>query len=208
MKKATPAALAILLALSAADKKPTSATYVPSDDVQATLKRAPEGTVSDQQIRVVDVGRVNVGIGAVYRSQKAPQQAVEHDQMTEVYHVMEGSGTLVTGGAIVNPQRRGPDHPSVRDLNGPSINGTALQNGAIDAGTIQVADRRMVGPPALGIYNGASCHKGPGALHDVVDLRHLVVLDGLLWRFLGPVDCADPHVDSTYVNHANLLIAH
>jgi quercetin dioxygenase-like cupin family protein len=129
MKKATLPALAILFALAAADKKPTQATYVTSDDVQATLKRAPEGTVSDQQIRVIDVGKVNVGIGAVYRSQKAPQQAVEHDQMTEVYHVMEGSGTLVTGGTIVNPQRRAPDHPSVRDLNGPSINGTALQNG-------------------------------------------------------------------------------
>jgi hypothetical protein len=41
---------------------------------------------------------------------------------------MEGSGTLVTGGTIVNPERRGPEHPSIK-LNGPSVNGTALENG-------------------------------------------------------------------------------
>jgi hypothetical protein len=36
---------------------------------------------------------------------------------------------VATGGTIINPQRRAPDHPSVRDPNGPSINCTALQNG-------------------------------------------------------------------------------
>jgi hypothetical protein len=50
----------------------------------------------------------------------------ENWRMPEVCRVMEGSAT---GGTIVNPQRRTPDHPSVRALNGPSINGTALQNG-------------------------------------------------------------------------------
>ena len=128
MKKATLTALAILFALAAADKKPTSASYVTNDDIQATLQRAPEGTVSDQQIRVIDVGKVNVAVGAVYRSQKAPQQAVEHDKTTEIYHVIEGSGTLVTGGTILNPERRGPDHPSIK-LNGPSVNGTSLKDG-------------------------------------------------------------------------------
>src|SRR5260370_34917827 len=100
MKIPTLAALGILCAVEGADKKPTSATYVTADDIQATLKRAPEGTVSDQQIRVIDVGKVNVGIGVVYRSQKAPQQAVEHDQITEVYHVMEGSGPIATRGTM------------------------------------------------------------------------------------------------------------
>jgi mannose-6-phosphate isomerase-like protein (cupin superfamily) len=128
MRKAILGALGILAVLFAADSKPGSATYVINEDIQATLKRAPEGSVSDQQIRVIDVGKVNVAVGAVYRSAKAPQLAVEHDQTTEIYHIMEGSGTLVTGGAIVNPERRGPEHPSIK-LNGPSVNGTALVNG-------------------------------------------------------------------------------
>jgi mannose-6-phosphate isomerase-like protein (cupin superfamily) len=136
MQKAMPGGLVILCALFAADRKPTSATYVTNAEIQATLKRAPENSVTDQQIRLVDAGKANVGVGVVYRSAKANQAAVEHDQMTEVYHIIEGSGTLVTGGTIVNPQRRGPDHPSVRELNGPSVNGTALQNG----------ESRQVGP--------------------------------------------------------------
>lgn len=30
-----------------------------------------------------------------------------HDSVTEVYHVLEGSGTLVTGGTLTEPERRG-----------------------------------------------------------------------------------------------------
>ena len=88
MQKLLLAILTVLSAL-AADTRST-ATYVPSSDVQATLKRAPENSVSDQQIRVVDVGKYNIGVGVVYRSVKAVQAAVEHDQVTEVYTIMEG----------------------------------------------------------------------------------------------------------------------
>jgi mannose-6-phosphate isomerase-like protein (cupin superfamily) len=134
MQKLLFAILTVLSAL-AADTRST-ATYVPSSDVQATLKRAPENSVSDQQIRVVDVGKYNIGVGAVYRSVKAVQAAVEHDQVTEVYTIMEGSGTLVTGGTLVNAKRRPGDHRSVAELNGPSVDGTGLQGG----------ESRRVGP--------------------------------------------------------------
>jgi len=126
----------VLSALSSADSKPASATYVSSGDVQATVKRAPENSVSDQQIRVVDAGQYNVAVGVVYRSAKAVQAAVAHDQVTEVYTIMEGSGTLVTGGTMIDPRRRQADHRSVKELNGPSVDGTALQGG----------ESRRVGP--------------------------------------------------------------
>ena len=128
-----------LCVLSAADTKTRSATYINAGDLQATLDRAPKDKVTDQQVRVVDVGKVNVGVGVVYRSAKAPQAAVEHDQMIEVYHIMDGSGTLVTGGIIQKPQRRAANDASVRDLVGPSITGTVLENG----------DSRHVGPGDL-----------------------------------------------------------
>jgi mannose-6-phosphate isomerase-like protein (cupin superfamily) len=116
-------------ALAATDAKPDAATYIPNADVQATLKKAPEVSVTDQQVRVVDVGKVQVAIGAVYRHAKAPSNAVEHDQMTEVYHIIDGSGTLVTGGELVNPKRRSPDEPVVKDINGPSVGGSAIKGG-------------------------------------------------------------------------------
>jgi len=59
---------AVLSALSAADTKSDTVTYVTHDDVLATLQRAPEKSVSDQQVRVVDVGKYNVAVGVVYRS--------------------------------------------------------------------------------------------------------------------------------------------
>lgn len=136
MRNLIPGFFATLLVLSAADTKPTTATYVTHADVQATLQRAAPDSVADQQIRVVDTGKSNVCVGVVYRSSKATQGAVEHDQVTEVYHIIDGSGTLVTGGTLVNPKRRPPDAPQVRDLNGPSVGGTTLMNG----------ESRRVGP--------------------------------------------------------------
>ena len=153
--------LAVFSALSAADTRST-ATYVPSGDVQATLKRAPENSVSDQQIRVVDVGKYNVAIGVVYRSAKAVQAAVEHDQVTEVYTIMEGSGTLVTGGMLVNAKRREASHRSVAELNGPSVDGTGLEGG----------ESRRVGPGDVVVIPA-----GVGHYFSSVDgsIRYLVV---------------------------------
>jgi mannose-6-phosphate isomerase-like protein (cupin superfamily) len=119
----------IAATVSAADSKPTSATYIPRADIEATLKRAPPDSVSDQQVRVVDVGKAKVALGAVYRSAKAKQSAVFHDQVSEMYYILEGSGTLVTGGTLVNPKRRAADEPVVKDINGPSVGGTAIEGG-------------------------------------------------------------------------------
>jgi mannose-6-phosphate isomerase-like protein (cupin superfamily) len=162
MRKLLLASFTVLSALSGADTKPALATYVTNDDVQATLKRAPENSVSDQQIRVVDTGKSNVCVGVVYRSAKAAQAAVEHDQVTEVYTIMEGSGTLVTGGTLVNAKRREASHRSVKELNGPSVDGTGLQNG----------ESRHVGPGDVVVIPA-----GVGHFFSSIDgsIRYLVV---------------------------------
>jgi mannose-6-phosphate isomerase-like protein (cupin superfamily) len=54
---------------------------------------------------------------------------VEHSQITEVYHVISGNATLVTGGTIENPRESAPDSPVVTTLNGPSTQGSAVSNG-------------------------------------------------------------------------------
>jgi len=43
--------------------------------------------------------------------------------------VLEGSGTLVTGGTIVNPQRRTSGQEEVTQINGPGVSGTAIDGG-------------------------------------------------------------------------------
>src|SRR4051794_24093255 len=94
--------LAFTLALSAAT--PTcnkcSATYISTDEMQTYAKRAVANHIIDQQVRAVDIGKAHVGIGMVYRGKlDKPQNAsvAEHDQVSEVYHIIDGSATLVTG---------------------------------------------------------------------------------------------------------------
>lgn len=48
---------------------------------------------------------------------------IAHDGQTETYIIISGSGTLVTGGRIVNGRRSAPDSQVTRVLNGPSCSG-------------------------------------------------------------------------------------
>ena len=52
--------------------------------------------------------------------------AIAHDQTTETYIIVSGSGTLVTGGKIVNGNRSAPDSEVTRVLNGPSCSGPTV----------------------------------------------------------------------------------
>jgi mannose-6-phosphate isomerase-like protein (cupin superfamily) len=134
-------AATFVLSLAAQDIKPTptcnqcSASYIGNDEIQAYLNRAPARTadsVADQQVRAVDVGKTNVDIGVVYRSgtQSEGSAVAEHDRVSEVYHVLDGSATLVTGADIVDWKRRPADNEAVKLLNGPGGNGASIRNGA------------------------------------------------------------------------------
>jgi mannose-6-phosphate isomerase-like protein (cupin superfamily) len=114
--------------------KPTcnkcSATYITKDEIDQYFKRVTTA-VADQQVRAVDVGKSHVDIGVVYRGPIAgAPNAAEHDQVSEVYHVIDGSATLVTGSDIVGWKRRPGDNNAVKMLNGPGGDGTSIRNGA------------------------------------------------------------------------------
>jgi mannose-6-phosphate isomerase-like protein (cupin superfamily) len=126
-----------LAALSAQEKdyRPTCnmcpGTYVPNSEVQAYVKRAIANKLTDQQIRQVDIGKANVGIAVVYRGKIDNPNAVvaEHDLVSEVYHVLDGSATLVLGPDLVGKERRPAAETTVRLLNGPGNNSKAIRNG-------------------------------------------------------------------------------
>jgi mannose-6-phosphate isomerase-like protein (cupin superfamily) len=48
---------------------------------------------------------------------------IAHEAQTETYVIVSGTGTLVTGGRIVNGRRSGPDSEVTKVLNGPSCAG-------------------------------------------------------------------------------------
>lgn len=49
---------------------------------------------------------------------------ITHDGQTETYIIVSGTGTLVTGGKIVNGRKSGPESEVTKVLNGPSCSGT------------------------------------------------------------------------------------
>ena len=107
------------------------ATYIDSSEVDAYVKKAMAEKLTDQQIRDVEIGKAHVGVGVVYRPRLTAPPAdsvAEHDLVSEVYHVISGSGTLVTGADLVNKQRRPADLETVRLFNGPGNNASSIRN--------------------------------------------------------------------------------
>lgn len=151
MLKAMFGVLMLLLlssVLSAQDPRPTCnkcpATYIPNEEIQAYAKRAIAEKLIDQQIRAVDAGKTNVDVGVVYRGKlekPAPNAVAEHDQVSEVYHVIDGSATLVTGPDLVDTKRRPADDQAVKMLNGPGSNSASIRNGVthqLKAGDVMI----------------------------------------------------------------------
>jgi mannose-6-phosphate isomerase-like protein (cupin superfamily) len=139
MLRAMSTFLVLLSPLSAAfaqTPQPTCkncpATYIQKQEVETYVQRAIANHLLDQQIRAVDIGKANVDIGVVYRGKlaaPAPDSVAEHDQVSEVYHVMDGSATFVTGPDLVDAKPRPADSEAVRLLNGPGFNAASIRNG-------------------------------------------------------------------------------
>jgi mannose-6-phosphate isomerase-like protein (cupin superfamily) len=105
-------------------------TYIPVSEIQAYVARAAEYNLVDQQIRQVDIGKSNLGVGVVHRGKlERPGEVAEHDFVSEVYHVIEGSATLVLGPDLVGKERRPATLETVRLFNGPGNNAKSITNG-------------------------------------------------------------------------------
>ena len=109
-----------------------SATYIPVSELDAYTAKAVKYQLIDQQVRSVDIGKIQVGIGMVTRGKLVPDPnrkgaVAEHEQVSEVYHVIDGEATLLTGSDLVNPVRRPDDEQTVRLQNGPGYNSDAIR---------------------------------------------------------------------------------
>ncbi len=129
-------ALSMLAISSAAAQDPQPSckncpgTYIGNEEIEEYLKRAMVEKIIDQQVRSVDVGKSNVAIGLVHRTQlTTPGEVAEHDLVSEVYHIISGSATLVLGPDLVDAKRRPATNVNVRLLNGPGHNAASIRNG-------------------------------------------------------------------------------
>ena len=133
--------IALLFALVVVDQaraqtaQVTPAADITNTEIQAALGKAASLPVSDQQLRMVSIkGEYNVGAALVHRAKTAgrePDTALAHSQITEVYYIISGNGTLVTGGTLEDAKdvRPTPTAPQAGRLIGPSTAGTKILNG-------------------------------------------------------------------------------
>jgi mannose-6-phosphate isomerase-like protein (cupin superfamily) len=108
------------------------ATYIGNEELVAYTNRAIATRTVDQQVRSIDVGKTNVAVGLVHRGRLAAPAAnsvAEHHQVGEVYHIIDGTATLVTGPDLVDARERPADNEAVRNLNGPGSNAASIRNG-------------------------------------------------------------------------------
>jgi mannose-6-phosphate isomerase-like protein (cupin superfamily) len=134
-----PAMIAIIAAVAAVPlsaQEPTChscpATYIERAELDTYAKRAMDNGLTDQQVRSVDLGKTQLGLGIVYRGKldQPPKDAVaEHDFISEVYHIIEGSATLVTGPNLVDAKQRPSTLQTVREYNGPGKSAASIANG-------------------------------------------------------------------------------
>jgi mannose-6-phosphate isomerase-like protein (cupin superfamily) len=137
-------------ALTQGSLPPSLATDITAAEVQAVLASPTGG--GDRQMKVVDMGKYNVSVGVLHRAKTtpgAPVGAINHEHITEVYYVISGGGTLLTGGTVDNIRPAAADSEIVKVAVGASNNGTFRQ----------AAQSRKVGPGDIviippGVYHG------------------------------------------------------
>ena len=87
-------------------------TIMTRDEVEATLKQGLANlqtgrTVSDIVMRHIDVGEENMGVSVVQRSKveaNGVETGIAHVYLDEIYYVVSGEGTMVTGGEFIDKQ--------------------------------------------------------------------------------------------------------
>lgn len=97
------------------------ASYMSAADLAAAIAKGPTDR-PNSTTRIFSLAPYNVN---VEKRQPVAQGASAHDATAELFHVLEGSGVMVTGGTIPNATR----------------NGTNLQGKTIEGGTHQALNK-------------------------------------------------------------------
>jgi len=110
-------------------QSPVPAADVTADVIRTTADRMKAEGVTDVPIRTIDAGGHNVGVAVIYRPAATDiAGGAVHSEVTEVYYIIEGRGTLVTGGTLVNPRERELT-PQRYEVNGPGSSGSDIEGG-------------------------------------------------------------------------------
>jgi mannose-6-phosphate isomerase-like protein (cupin superfamily) len=109
-----------------------NAVDISGAEIDKALQRTATDPESDQPLRVVNIeNQFNLGISIVHRartSNRPIDPATARRDITEIFHFISGTGTLITGGTLLKPQQIGPN-----PVSGAGVQGTRIRNGHIRA---------------------------------------------------------------------------
>ena len=136
--------LALVMGLVAAEQQAVSGTFISAEEIATTVKQSTANNVVDQPVKATEVPGGHKASLAVLRRTKAETSALIHNRVTEIYQVMEGSGTLVTGGSL--------EGATPTDL-------TRLNAGPSQTGTHKGGEAKHVGPKDVIIIPAGMPHR-------------------------------------------------
>lgn len=137
--------------VSAQSPSADNALIISSEEIK-TVVNAPGG--GDREIKIMDLGRYNLGVAVLRRGATkagSPIAAINHTRLTEVYYVVSGAGTFVSGGEVSNVRPIPADNELVTTVVGPGNNAILVK----PALTRQVKAGDVIIVPA-GVYHGFS----------------------------------------------------
>jgi mannose-6-phosphate isomerase-like protein (cupin superfamily) len=111
--------LLVAVAVAQTPAAPAMKTFTSSAEITALIAKAKSERKGDAPLvaeRILSLAPYNANLE--YRAAVGP--AAVHVKEAEMFYVIDGSGTLVTGGKLVNETRPNADN----------LNGTAIENGA------------------------------------------------------------------------------
>jgi mannose-6-phosphate isomerase-like protein (cupin superfamily) len=158
MRREVVGALVVLLAAATATTHsqsgmpPVLGTFVTAEEVE-TVVQAPNGG-ADREVKIVDVGRYNVGVAVLRRGALKPGgtlSGINHTKVTEVYYVVSGEGTMVMGTDVKDVRAIAAGNEIVTTAVGPSNNATFVT--PAQTRTIKTGDIVII---PIGVYHGFS----------------------------------------------------
>ena len=130
----TAIAIVVPVAISATSEPSSEAPLLTAAAISQEIKAMPANAAVDRPLRTVAEGTANVGIFIVHRPHEPDQGCtIEHDTLvndktTSIFLVLDGAGTLVTGGKLANPAPIASDDSDLKLL-GTGTRGSGIQDG-------------------------------------------------------------------------------
>jgi mannose-6-phosphate isomerase-like protein (cupin superfamily) len=93
------------LALPVAAQNAAKVVFVPARQIEADIRKAPVNDMGESEINLIERTPDHAGI---LLRRTAPGKAEVHETETDVWYVIDGGGTFVTGGSVIDAKPEGP----------------------------------------------------------------------------------------------------